>query len=90
MAYLLDANTFIQAKNEYYWFDICPGFWEWLDRQNSAGNIFSIDRIGDELKQVMIRSRNGRPQKEIFLSAARQRRAPSDAASGQLGTKCRL
>lgn len=51
MAYLLDANTFIQAKNEYYWFDICPGFWDWLDQQNLAGNIFSIDRIGDELKQ---------------------------------------
>jgi hypothetical protein len=51
MAYLLDANTFIQAKNEYYGFDICPGYWDWLDRENAAGNIFSIDRIGDELKQ---------------------------------------
>ena len=51
MAYLLDANTFIQAKNEYYGFDICPGYWDWLERENAAGNIFSIDRIADELKQ---------------------------------------
>ena len=51
MAYLLDANTFIQAKNEYYGFDICPGYWDWLERENTAGNVFSIDRIGDELKQ---------------------------------------
>ncbi len=51
MPYLLDANTFIQAKNEYYGFDICPGYWDWLERQNAVGNIFSIDQIGDELKQ---------------------------------------
>ena len=51
MAYLLDANTFIQAKNEYYGFDICPGYWEWLERENGAGQVFSIDRICDELKQ---------------------------------------
>jgi hypothetical protein len=51
MPYILDANTFIQAKNEYYGFDICPGYWDWLERQNTTGNIFSIDRIGDELKQ---------------------------------------
>ena len=25
--YLLDANPFIEAKNRYYGFDICPGFW---------------------------------------------------------------
>ena len=51
MAYLLDANTFIQAKNEYYGFDVCPGYWDWLERENAAGNVFSIDKIGDELKQ---------------------------------------
>ena len=30
VAYLLDANVFIQAKNLYYGFDFCPAFWEWL------------------------------------------------------------
>ncbi len=30
MAYLLDANVFIQAKNLHYGFDFCPGFWAGL------------------------------------------------------------
>ena len=30
MAYLLDANVFIQAKNLHYGFDFCPAFWDWL------------------------------------------------------------
>ncbi|MBF0436614.1 MAG: DUF4411 family protein [Magnetococcales bacterium] len=24
--FLLDSNVFIEAKNRYYGFDICPGF----------------------------------------------------------------
>ena len=32
MAYLLDTNVFIQAKNLYYGFDFCPAFWDWLGR----------------------------------------------------------
>lgn len=50
MAYLLDSNTLIQAKNEYYAFDLCPGFWDWIDREHSAGNVFSIERVRDELE----------------------------------------
>lgn len=50
MAYLLDANCFIEAKNRYYSFDLCPGFWDWLIEQNSSGNICSISKVGDELK----------------------------------------
>lgn len=49
MAYLLDSNIFIQAKNEYYGFDLCPGFWDWLEQQNAAGKVFSIDRVQAEL-----------------------------------------
>lgn len=49
MAYLLDANIFIQAKNLHYGFDFCPAFWEWLLKQHEAGNIFSIEKVGDEL-----------------------------------------
>lgn len=47
--YLLDANVFIQAKNLYYGFDICPAFWEWLDIKNSDGRVFSVDKVRDEL-----------------------------------------
>lgn len=49
MAYLLDANAFIQAKNQHYGFDFCPAFWDWLLQQNSAGRVFSIEKVGDEL-----------------------------------------
>lgn len=49
--YLLDANPFIEAKNRYYGFDICPGFWSSLVIQHEAKRIFSIDRVADELKE---------------------------------------
>jgi hypothetical protein len=49
--YLLDANPFIEAKNRYYGFDICPGFWSSLVTQHAAKRIFSIDRIENELKE---------------------------------------
>ncbi len=49
MTYLLDANVFIQAKNLHYGFDFCPAFWEWLLQKNTAGNLFSIEKVGDEL-----------------------------------------
>jgi hypothetical protein len=31
MAYLLDTNVFIEAKNRHYGFDFCPAFWDWID-----------------------------------------------------------
>ena len=52
MAYLLDANVFIQAKNLHYGFDFCPGFWDWLTRENTAGRVFSIEKVGDELRAI--------------------------------------
>ena len=49
MAYLLDANVFIQAKNLHYGFDFCPGFWDWLQVQHAAGVVFSVEKVGTEL-----------------------------------------
>lgn len=49
MAYLLDSNVFIQAKNLYYGFDICPAFWDWIERAHLAGTVLSIDKVADEL-----------------------------------------
>ncbi len=49
MAYLLDANVFIQAKNLHYGFDFCPAFWDWLVQKNQQDQLFSISRVGDEL-----------------------------------------
>ena len=50
MAYLLDANVFIQAKNLHYGLDFCPAFWDWLIAQNQAGQVFSIERVRDEIE----------------------------------------
>jgi hypothetical protein len=50
MAYLLDANIFIQAKNLHYGFDFCPAFWDWLIAENRRERVFSIERVGDELE----------------------------------------
>ncbi len=50
MAYLLDANVFIQAKNLHYGFDFCPAFWDWLITNNSAEKVFSIEKVGDEIE----------------------------------------
>lgn len=50
MAYLLDANIFIQAKRLHYGFDFCPAFWTWLEQGNAAGTVFSIEKVGAELE----------------------------------------
>ena len=50
MAYLMDANVFIMAKNLHYGMDFCPAFWEWLIRTHQAGRVFSIEKVGDEIR----------------------------------------
>jgi hypothetical protein len=37
--YLMDADVFISAKNLYYAFDICPGFWDSLIHLYGAGHV---------------------------------------------------
>ena len=49
MAYLLDSNVFIQAKNLHYGFDFCPAFWDWVENSNADGRVFSIEKVADEL-----------------------------------------
>src|SRR5580658_1632224 len=49
MAYAVDANVFINAHRLYYTFGICPGFWESLIYLHGQGQIFSIDRVRDEM-----------------------------------------
>lgn len=50
MAYLLDANVFIAAKNLHYGFDFCPAFWDWLHLAHQQGNVYSIEKVRDELR----------------------------------------
>jgi len=39
MAYLLDANVYIEAHQRYYGMDLCPGFWRWLEEAGASGNL---------------------------------------------------
>ncbi|MEX2204603.1 MAG: DUF4411 family protein [Myxococcota bacterium] len=48
-AFLLDSDVFIAAKNAYYAFDICPGFWKAIVHAHKGGRARSIDRIRSEL-----------------------------------------
>ena len=47
--YVLDSDVFIAAKNAYYAFDICPGFWEAIVQAHQHDRVRSIDRIKAEL-----------------------------------------
>lgn len=49
MAYLLDTNVFIQAKNLHYGLDFCPAFWDWLVEKHNEGEVLSIAMVLDEL-----------------------------------------
>lgn len=47
--FVLDSDVFIAAKNAYYAFDICPGFWDAIIRAHDEDRVHSIDRIKAEL-----------------------------------------
>lgn len=47
--FLLDSDVFITAKNAYYAFVICPGFWKGLLHHHYQGSVFSISRVRAEL-----------------------------------------
>lgn len=50
MAYLVDSDVFIQAKNMHYAFDVFPGFWDWLLDANVNGALASVAAVGVELR----------------------------------------
>ena len=52
MAYLLDADVFIRAKNLHYGLDFCPAFWDWIVANNATGAVFSVEKVGDEVQAV--------------------------------------
>ena len=56
---LMDADVFISAKNRYYAFEICPGFWNSLVYHFGAGNLRSIDKVRNELLV-------GRPTEDLY------------------------
>lgn len=51
MSYLIDSDVLITAKNSYYAFDLCPGFWHSLLDKHLAKQVYSLDRNRMELLQ---------------------------------------
>ena len=47
--YLLDSDVLIAAKNLHYNPKFCGVFWVWVLAAHEAGNLFSIDKVKDEL-----------------------------------------
>ncbi|MCX2683761.1 DUF4411 family protein [Campylobacter sp. MIT 21-1685] len=47
--YLIDTNIFIESAYRFYAFDICPGFWDFLDKCSQLDSIKSINKVYDEI-----------------------------------------
>lgn len=47
--FLLDANTYFEAKIRYYQMGFCPGYWDWLDQKYASGELSSILPVYDEI-----------------------------------------
>jgi hypothetical protein len=50
--YLLDANTLIDAKRDYFEFDRVPEFWEWLVHQGASGKIKIPIEVYEEFEEA--------------------------------------
>ena len=48
-SFLLDTNVFIEPKNRYYPFDICPGYWQLLENNLGGDTAESITNVYDEI-----------------------------------------
>ncbi|MGQ4277602.1 DUF4411 family protein [Pseudidiomarina sp. E22-M8] len=49
MIYLLDANSFIEAKLRHYRMRVVPAYWEWLLKPHKRFQLQSIDQVYNEL-----------------------------------------
>jgi hypothetical protein len=50
--YCLDTNIYIEAWNKYYSTDLCPEYWQILDKLASEGVIFSPVEVKREIEKV--------------------------------------
>ncbi len=70
--YLIDTNSIVDAKDFFYAFDLCPGFWNALLRHHESGEVFSIDHVKSELtdgNDILVRWAKKMP-KSFFLPTA--------------------
>lgn len=51
MIYLLDANTLIDAKRDYFEFERVPEFWGWLQHQGGIGSVKVPVEIYEEFEE---------------------------------------
>ena len=75
--YLLDADVLIRAKNQHYAFDLCPGFWKWIDREHAAGKVLSVRRVYDEIQAVQDELSAWAKQRQGMFLAPDQLTTPS-------------
>lgn len=73
-AYLIDSDVFITAKNRYYAFSVCPGFWDSLLHCHGLGTVHSIDRVKQELllgreDDDLVQWVSGSVPSEFFISS---------------------
>ena len=73
MAYMLDADVFIRAKNLHYGFDFCPAFWDWLVRANAQELVFSMSGSAANSGPVTTVSPSG-PRSAAIASFSHPRR----------------
>ena len=52
MIYLLDANTLIDAKRDYFEIDRVPEFWEWIQHQGELGRIKIPIEVYEEFEEA--------------------------------------
>lgn len=69
MAYLLDANVFLEARKTHYGMDFCPAFWRWLTVSQADGQVFSVTQVRDELTDDVIVPWVAAQSPGFFLSA---------------------
>jgi hypothetical protein len=47
---ILDSDVLIEAYQTFYSFDLCPGFWDFLDQKGATRDIVSIREVRLELE----------------------------------------
>ena len=70
--FLIDTNSIVEAKDFFYAFDLCPGFWDALSRHHELGEVYSIDKVKRELidgNDILVRWAKAMP-KDFFLPTA--------------------
>lgn len=50
--YLIDTNIFIESAYRFYAFDICPGFWDFLEKVSNLGYVKSIINVYGEIREA--------------------------------------